>query len=177
MERVGLKGEDGDRGLAGPPGVEGKGGRSGLKGQKGVLGPKGNPVSVRLVQTRTWGIHTDLHCVHQITANKTMHLPISPPGGAKDFRILHLVREWSVSMATILCEHRLDNSRFAVVFQGPLGQKGDRGPLGETGPRGLLGQMGPPGTPGIGAPGFPGPKGIVGVIGQQGEAGKPGDRV
>lgn len=46
MQRVGQKGEDGDRGLAGPPGFEGKDGRRGVTGPKGVLGQKGKPVSV-----------------------------------------------------------------------------------------------------------------------------------
>lgn len=72
MQRMGQKGEDGDRGLAGPPGFEGKDGRRGLTGQKGVFGQRGNPVSVRPVQT--WGggglyvgTHTDLQ--QRITDN------------------------------------------------------------------------------------------------------------
>lgn len=46
MQRLGLKGEDGDWGTAGRPGIEGKFGHQGVIGMKGVKGPKGEPVSV-----------------------------------------------------------------------------------------------------------------------------------
>lgn len=46
MQRLGLKGEDGDWGTAGRPGIEGKMGLQGVIGIKGVKGPKGQPVSV-----------------------------------------------------------------------------------------------------------------------------------
>lgn len=45
MQRLGLKGEDGDWGMAGRPGIEGKLGHQGVIGRKGVQGPKGKPVS------------------------------------------------------------------------------------------------------------------------------------
>lgn len=46
MQRLGLKGEDGDWGTVGHPGIEGKMGHQGVIGIKGVQGPKGEPVSI-----------------------------------------------------------------------------------------------------------------------------------
>lgn len=52
MQRVGQKGEDGDRGGAGPSGFQGTDGSPGFTGPKGVMGQKGNPVSIRRIIQR-----------------------------------------------------------------------------------------------------------------------------